>query len=128
MKFADKILLLCVPVFVLMGCNKGKVDQTENNNDSTAISLVDVSLSDGDFFLPKINKGVIIRHKYYTLSYVENHEQAEWVAYELKKNDIIYSNRKRPYFIDDPLVKSGSASWKKLYSLRLRSRTFVSGR
>jgi endonuclease G, mitochondrial len=74
--------------------------------------LVDVSLSDGDFFLPKINKGVIIRHKYYTLSYVENHEQAEWVAYELKKNDIIYSNRKRPYFIDDPLVKSGSASWK----------------
>lgn len=112
MKFADKILLLCFFAFVLFGCNSNKESDSDKNDDSTMISLADTSLSDGDFFLPKTNNGVIIRHKYYTLSYVENHEQAEWVAYELKKNDIVYSNRKRPYFIDDPEVKSGSASWK----------------
>ncbi|HKX87102.1 MAG TPA: DNA/RNA non-specific endonuclease [Flavobacterium sp.] len=69
-------------------------------------------LNEQDFYLPTTTTGIIVRHQYYTLSYAEVHEQAEWVAYELKKSDIIYSNHKRPYFIDDPKVNTGSASWK----------------
>jgi endonuclease G len=69
-------------------------------------------LNEQDFYLPTTTTGVIVYHQYYTLSYSEEHEQAEWVAYELKKSDIIYSNHKRPYFIHDPKVSTGSASWK----------------
>lgn len=65
-----------------------------------------------DFFLPKSTTGIIIRHKFYTLSYSEKDEQAEWVAYDLKKSELGNSNFKRPYFIDDPLVDSGSANWR----------------
>lgn len=36
-------------------------------------------------FLPSSTTNQIIQHNYYTLSYNEKHEQAEWVAYELKK-------------------------------------------
>lgn len=36
-------------------------------------------------FLPSSTTNQIIQHDYYTLSYSEKHEQAEWVAYELKK-------------------------------------------
>jgi endonuclease G len=46
------------------------------------------------------------------LSYSEKHEQAEWVAYELKKNYVGSNNFKRPYFIEDPKVKTGSADWR----------------
>jgi endonuclease G, mitochondrial len=65
-------------------------------------------------FLPTSTTQQIVKHKGYTLSYSENNEQAEWVAYELKKNELNYNNNdfKRPYFIEDPLVKSGSADWK----------------
>jgi endonuclease G len=48
------------------------------------------------------------------LSYSEDNEQAEWVAYELKKSELNYNNNefKRPFFIEDPMVKTGSADWK----------------
>ena len=63
-------------------------------------------------FLPSSTTNQIIKHEYFTLSYSEKHEQAEWVAYELKKNYIKSSDLKRPYFIEDPKVKTGSADWK----------------
>ncbi len=61
--------------------------------------------------LPTSTSNVIIVHDFYTLSYKEQFEQAEWVAYELKlpKTKIKF---KRPYFIDDPKVASQSADWK----------------
>lgn len=63
-------------------------------------------------FLPTSTTGQVVRHKNYSLSYSEKHEQAEWVAYSLSKNDIVYTKRKRPYFIDDPKVKTKSAYYK----------------
>lgn len=63
-------------------------------------------------FLPSSTTNQIIRHDYFTLSYNEKYEQAEWVAYELKKNYIKSSDFKRPYFIQDPKVKTGSADWR----------------
>ena len=63
-------------------------------------------------YLPTSTTNQIVEHAYYTLSYVEKHEQAEWVAYELLKKHIAYNKFKRPYFEVDPLVKTNSASWK----------------
>lgn len=63
------------------------------------------------FYLPSSAAGEIIRHKYYTLSYVEEHEQAEWVAYVLTKErlDVPWVDRVDA-FLPDPLVKTGSAT------------------
>lgn len=63
-------------------------------------------------YLPTSTTGAIIQHKSYNLSYSEKHEQAEWVAYSLDKKDIVRADRKRPYFIEDPKVKTKSASWR----------------
>ena len=63
-------------------------------------------------YLPTSTTKTIIYHKFYTLSYSEKHEQAEWVAYILNKDQITHVKLKRPYFIQDKQVKSGSADWK----------------
>ncbi|TRX02445.1 DNA/RNA non-specific endonuclease [Flavobacterium gawalongense] len=63
-------------------------------------------------FLPSSTTNQIVKHEYYTLSYNEKYEQAEWVAYELKKNYLKNNSFKRPFFIEDPKVKTGSADWR----------------
>jgi endonuclease G len=65
-----------------------------------------------EFFLPTSTTGQIIHHEGFSLSYSESHEQAEWVAYELKKSHLSNSNFKRPYFEVDKAVKTGAASWR----------------
>lgn len=70
------------------------------------------SQSQSFYFLPTSTTNQIIQHDYYTLSYSEKHEQAEWVAYELKKSYVRSNDFKRPYFIEDPKVKTGSADWR----------------
>jgi len=64
------------------------------------------------YFLPTSTTGAIVAHDHFMLSYNEPYEQAEWVAYMLKKNHLTYDDRKRPYFIEDPKVKSKSADWR----------------
>ena len=63
-------------------------------------------------YLPISTTHQIIKHDYYTLSYNEKFEQAEWVAYELKKEYLKNNDFKRPYFIEDPKVTTGSADWR----------------
>jgi DNA/RNA endonuclease G, NUC1 len=63
-------------------------------------------------FLPSSTTGEVVHHKFYSLSYNEPFEQAEWVAYELKKSQLTYDDRKRPYFIEDPKVSTKSADWR----------------
>ena len=62
--------------------------------------------------LPSSTTGEIVNHEYFTLSYNEPYEQAEWVAYTLDKSHLTYDDRKRPYFIEDPYVSSKSADWR----------------
>jgi len=64
------------------------------------------------YFLPTSTTGQIVHHQGYSLSYSEPHEQAEWVAYELKKEHLSRTNFKRPYFEIDKQVKTGAASWR----------------
>ncbi|MFD1293431.1 DNA/RNA non-specific endonuclease [Lutibacter holmesii] len=63
-------------------------------------------------FLPSSTTGVIARHNFYTVSYNENFEQAEWVAYELESSHIKSANFKRPYFVEDPQISTKSASYR----------------
>lgn len=63
------------------------------------------------FYLPSSTTGQIIRHKYYTLSYSEEHEQAEWVAYVLTRERLETPWVERvDAFQPDPRVETGSAT------------------
>lgn len=88
------------------GRNDGDLNQVDRleNNGATIAKTFD--------FLPTSTTHQVVKHQYYTLSYNEVHEQAEWVAYELKKNYIKNNNFKRPFFIEDAKVKTGSADWR----------------
>jgi len=72
----------------------------------------EVKQTTNTFFIPTSTTGQIVHHKGYSLSYSEAHEQAEWVAYELKKEHLSKNDFKRPYFEIDTAVKTGAASWR----------------
>lgn len=59
--------------------------------------------------LPSSTTGVIIHHTYYTLSYSEEHEQAEWVAYELTREDVAGTAKRINAYRPDPKIKTGSS-------------------
>jgi endonuclease G len=65
-----------------------------------------------EYFLPTSTTNQIVHHQNYSLSYSEEHEQAEWVAYELKESQLSSVNHKRPYFEIDKAVKTGAANWR----------------
>jgi endonuclease G len=71
-----------------------------------------VKTNTNQYFLPTSTTGQIVHHSGYSLSYSEPHEQAEWVAYELKKSHLSNSDYKRPYFEVDNAVKTGAAHWR----------------
>ena len=62
-------------------------------------------------YWPESTTGAIVHHQYYSLSYSEKHEQAEWVAYRLNAEEL-----KQPWvdrvdnFRPDPEVETGSAT------------------
>ena len=64
------------------------------------------------YFLPRSTTGQIVHHEGYSLSYSEPNEQAEWVAYEIKKSQLSHAHFKRPYFEIDKAVKTGAANWR----------------
>jgi len=99
------LLLTCVVGFWLFE-NFYTPDTYSDKKDKTISSPFD------EVFFPSSSTDQLVFHNYYMLSYSEPHEQAEWVAYELKKKYLTNDNRKRPYFIEDPNVKTKSADWR----------------
>lgn len=71
-----------------------------------------VKTETNEYFLPTSTTGQVVHHDNYSLSYSEPHEQAEWVAYELKKSHLSNTNFKRPYFEIDKAVKTKAAHWR----------------
>ena len=79
-------------------------------NSDNAISQIDTAAKYREFsdeFLPESTTGSVVKHGYYTLSYNESHEQAEWVAYELQDWQLDRKDIERPYFEQDPRVVTG---------------------
>ena len=60
-------------------------------------------------YLPK-SSGEVIKHKYFTLSYNESHEQANWVHYKLNPSFLSGNTPRKDSFKSDPLVSTKSAS------------------
>lgn len=61
--------------------------------------------------IPKITaKDDVIAHFAFTLSYNEEHEQANWVAYELTEEETNARYKRTDKFMPDPLVKTGTAN------------------
>ncbi|MFL9831295.1 DNA/RNA non-specific endonuclease [Flavobacterium sp. ST-87] len=104
--------------FVLLSCkeaiwnNKIEIQNSDISVVNSDYDNVKVSVKDLAFYLPTSTTSQIVEHNYFTLSYNEKAEQAEWVAYELKKSYIKNSDFKRPFFIEDPKVKTKSADWR----------------
>lgn len=84
----------------------------ENEISAYVVDGKEIKSNTNEFFLPTSTTGQIVHHESYSLSYSEPHEQAEWVAYELKKSHLSNSNFKRPYFEIDKAVKTGAADWR----------------
>lgn len=63
-------------------------------------------------FLPTSTTGQVVHHQFYSLSYHEKYEQAEWVAYELTKEQLLSHPNNRPYFEQDPKVTTQSAHYR----------------
>ena len=98
------LLILLISLIIYLFYPTPSKDENEPNN---------IQVSESTFnYLPTSTTNQIISHDYYTLSYNEKYEQAEWVAYELKKEHLTKTNRKRPYFIQDRKVTSKSAHYK----------------
>lgn len=102
-----KFLFVSFFVFSLDGCKENSPAESVKSQE------IPSEVFEADFdFLPTSTTNQIIQHEFYSLSYSESHEQAEWVAYELKSDYITSTNLKRPYFNQDPKVTSQSADWK----------------
>ena len=64
-----------------------------------------------DLILPVSTTGAVVHHTYYTLSYSEDNEQAEWVAYELTRDRLDQHWVERASnFRPDPDVRTESAT------------------
>ena len=83
-----------------------------SSNEISTDDEINQNLTSSFDYLPTSTTNQIIKHKFYSLSYHEKYEQAEWVAYELKKEHLIGTNRKRPFFEPDKKVKTKSANYR----------------
>jgi endonuclease G, mitochondrial len=107
---SNKVYLLVVCLFLCQSCKQKSAAGDELMNKENFVTVAPSNAMNE--YLPTSTTHTIIKHQFYSLSYSEKYEQAEWVAYELKKSDLSQTNFERPYFTDDPEVDSGSASWK----------------
>ncbi|OBX25880.1 DNA/RNA non-specific endonuclease [Gelidibacter algens] len=108
----NRHLYSLIAILILLGVYGYEYFLTELDSAELVKEEARVKTETNTFFLPTSTTGQIIHHKGYSLSYSEPHEQAEWVAYELKKSHLATTNFKRPYFEIDHAVKTGAASWR----------------
>lgn len=83
-----------------------------NNEEDTLKTNSYIPENESAYYLPTSTTNQIVYHSNYTLSYNEKFEQAEWVAYFLKKENLKSIEFKRPYFIEDNKVTTHSADWR----------------
>ena len=101
-------LFIVVSIF---SCREFDIDEGTSINKSDV--PVEKSLISDDFdFLPTSTTKEVYNRNTYVFSYSEEHEQSEWVAYYLNKDDVKATNFDRPFFEQDPLVESVSADWR----------------
>lgn len=113
--FQNYKFLAAITILLSISCQNKVTEKEENQEviDSTFVSVSNDDSVDKSFdYYPTSTSNQIIKHDNYTLSYKEEFEQAEWVAYEIKKGRYSNQDYQRPFFIEDPMVKTGSADWR----------------
>lgn len=101
------LLLLISIAFSCKDLNTSQ-DFIEDNEISSEVASIAINFD----FKPTSTTGNVYQRDSYAFSYSEAYEQSEWVAYPLDVSDFNYSNFQRPYFVQDPLVKTNSADWR----------------
>jgi len=104
-------ILILLKILSLVNVDEWGIPEEENfdSNDSVTFSDEKVDPVDKTFF-PESTTGEVVHHKHYSLSYDEEHEQAEWVAYKLTEKSLRMPNVKRAKrFKDDKAVSTTSA-------------------
>ena len=102
---------ICIIIYFLTKVKSNSWDDTIPNKRG---DLVELSTEKGAeieaTFLPESTTGQVVYHNHYTLSYHEEFEQAEWVAYKLTKGNLNKPRVKRAKkYTQDPLVSTLSA-------------------
>jgi endonuclease G len=81
-------------------------------NDGIQTIVKEDNIFSTNVFVPEGNTYEIVTHTYYTLGYSEPAEQAAWVSYLLRKEDLLAENVPRQdRFEIDPLVTTESAEY-----------------
>lgn len=88
-------LYLFLSFILLVSCTKG-----------TSLINAQSSVVSSSSLLPTTNRGYLILHSYFTLSYSETNRQAEWVAYNLTPELINGAQERTDDFKIDPKVKN----------------------
>lgn len=109
-KFIYPIVIILVTVGLYYAEDYLDLDNNLFSKKTNSIQIYSEEFDDS--FLPISTTGAIVTHNSYTLSYSEKHEQAEWVAYELKKSNLSNNSFERPYFNEDKSVTTRSADWR----------------
>lgn len=106
-----QILLFLLFMFCFNSCRE---IVNEEHIESSVVEQEDesIDLNQPFDYLPSSTTQSVYHHTAYSFSYHEAFEQAEWVAYTLEKDDMNNANYKRPYFNQDPMVKTESADWR----------------
>lgn len=107
LKFITQLIVFVA--IILTSCKRKDTFLIQKNEISIKQKI---NVTDLDSFLPSSNYNQIIKHQFFTLSYAEKYEQAEWVAYKLVSNLNRGTHYRRPYFVEDKLVETKSADWR----------------
>ena len=103
---------ICILLYFLTRVEGDSWDNTAiGNNPQNNVELSDQKgQSITANFYPESTTGQVISHKHYTLSYSEEHEQAEWVAYKLTEDNLRKPRVQREKrFRQDELISTYSA-------------------
>ena len=97
-----------VYVFNLFNGGENPLSDLTSDRVVTAVDTAD----DRSYYLPSSTTDMIVHHPYFSLSYDEKHEQAEWVTHILTRERLQMPWHDRPNrFEPDEKVPSGSATW-----------------
>lgn len=112
-KFLYQVLFIFIAMLILFIVQQYLAREKKILLDEALTGLLEVN----EIWLPDTNDShQKIKRLRYTLSYNEEAEQANWVAYQLSADDIYEGKAKREDdFREDPQVRTGSASLDDYY-------------
>ena len=103
---------LLEPYLIIEGCKedyKRGASNTRTSIDASEQEVMEAASMVGKGMEPT-NNGQLVKHTHYSLSYSEQHEQAEWVFYEIKKERVLELVNRTDDFREDPEIQNSSAT------------------